>query len=244
MRFSGPPSGGPFRVRVRRGAGRAAPVRRVFLAGAAARGGFFPPERRKFAIGERFWGFAARDGGFGGKSRGRATSQGRGEARNAVEGGKTVRQAHVFADKRRSLCVKPPLTEAGTARQARPRRCFGKPCPSDGEGPSEAPDQGKLGSIFGKPEFAPIFFQQRKPNAKKPRTMPQKAFGTIRGLRSSLSESYSAVSSEASASSTASESAATSAVSTSVASAASASSATAASFSPPTITFTVVLISR
>ena len=100
------------------------------------------------------------------------------------------------------------------------------------------------GAIFGKPEFAPIFFQQRKPNAKKPRTMPQKAFGTIRGLRSSLSESYSAVSSEASASSTASESAATSAVSTSVASAASASSATTASFSPPTITFTVVLISR
>lgn len=131
MRFSGSPSGGPFRVRVRRGAGRAAPVRRVFLAGAAARGGFFPPERRKFAIGERFWGFAARDGGFGGKSRGRATSQGRGEARNAVEGGKTVRQAHVFADKRRSLCVKPPLTEAGPIRCTRSR-------PS-GEGFSKAP---------------------------------------------------------------------------------------------------------
>ena len=130
------------------------------------------------------------------------------------------------------------------ARQARPRRRFGKPCPSDGGGLSEAPGQGKLGSIFGKPEFVPILFQQRKPNAKKPRIMPQKTFGTIRGLRSSLGESYSAVSSEASASSTASESAATSAASTSVAPAASASSATAASFSPPTITFTVVLISR
>ena len=112
-------------------AGRAASVRRVLSAGAAARGGFFPPERRKFAIGERFWGFAARDGGVGGKSRGRATSQGRGEARNAVEGGKTVRQAHVFAGKRRSLCVKPPSTEAGPIRCTRSR-------PS-GEGFSKAP---------------------------------------------------------------------------------------------------------
>ena len=98
--------GGPFRVRVQRG-GRAG--RRRF-GGSFRRG---PRRAADFSLrsGENLRlvnGFGASPramGGSEGKSRGRATSQGRGEARNAVEGGKNCSSGARFrGQKAKSMC--------------------------------------------------------------------------------------------------------------------------------------------